>query len=282
MYYKLPTNPPGTTVLIHKVGVKTLCFQQPLRKALDTAGRIGADGIELDLRTELPLAECSQSAIRQIRKLLEDRRLGVAATAFPTRRGLADPNDLEGRLAALQQAMQVAAQLGSQTLLTPLGPLPAFDDDETSDKNNEVRDRLLDSLTALAREGERTGVWLTLNIGGTDAKSIDALLDSLLKETLRVSFHPGDQLAAGHDLEATIDVLGPAIQYLHAVDTVRDLGQRKTIEVELGRGSVDFPNVLAQLEAYRFQGWATVSRTEGDNVLGDLENAVAYLNQVGR
>ena len=53
-----------------KIGIQTRSLRQPLKKALQTAARLGADGVEVDLRTELPMAELSHTSIRQFRKQL--------------------------------------------------------------------------------------------------------------------------------------------------------------------------------------------------------------------
>ena len=60
-----------------KIGIQTRSLRQPLKKALQTAARLGADGVEVDLRTELPMAELSHTSIRQFRKQLEDLNLSL-------------------------------------------------------------------------------------------------------------------------------------------------------------------------------------------------------------
>ena len=67
-----------------KVAVQTKGLAQPLRKALHTAARLEAEGVQLDLRRELPAAELSGTGLRELRKLLDDLNLRVASTAFPT------------------------------------------------------------------------------------------------------------------------------------------------------------------------------------------------------
>ena len=69
---------------------KGLCLEslrQPLKKALTTAAEMGADGVEINARTELRPSELSRTAVRHLKKMLADLNLQVSAIHFPTRRG---------------------------------------------------------------------------------------------------------------------------------------------------------------------------------------------------
>ena len=102
---------PATTVPNVKIGIQTRSLRQPLRQALRTAARLGADGVEIDARTELRPGELSRTGLREFHKLLDDLNLRVSAVAFPTRRGYDVPDDLERRVLATQAAMRFAATL---------------------------------------------------------------------------------------------------------------------------------------------------------------------------
>ena len=77
-----------------RVGVALNCFRQPLKKALHTAAELGADAVEIDARTMLRPTDLSDTALRQIRKLLDDLNLTVCAISFPTRRGYHVADDM--------------------------------------------------------------------------------------------------------------------------------------------------------------------------------------------
>src|SRR5215213_562163 len=100
-----------------RVAVQTKCLAQPLRQALHTASRLGAEGVQIDLRQELPAAELSDTGLRQLRKLLDDLNLRVGSAAFPTRRGYANPQDLERRLEATIEAMRAASKFSARVML---------------------------------------------------------------------------------------------------------------------------------------------------------------------
>ncbi|MCA9270989.1 MAG: TIM barrel protein, partial [Planctomycetales bacterium] len=100
-----------------------------MRKALQSAARLGAQGVEIDARGELRPAEMTGTAVRQFRKLLEDMNLRVASVCFMTRRGYADEAELDRRVAATKEAMRMAYELRCPTVVNHLGRLPSSDDD---------------------------------------------------------------------------------------------------------------------------------------------------------
>ena len=104
-----------------KIGIQTRSLRQPLKQAIQTAARLGAEGVEIDARTELPPAQMSQTAIRQFRKLLGDLNLRVSAVSFITRRGYDVAGDLERRVLATQAAMKMAHAIGASVVINRVG-----------------------------------------------------------------------------------------------------------------------------------------------------------------
>ena len=51
-------------------------------------------------------------------------------------------------------------------------------------------------------------------------------------------------------------------------------------EVELGRGSANFPELLGYLSEFNYRGWATIERKETSDPIPEIENAVAYLQSL--
>ncbi len=256
-----------------KFGLETRSLRQPLRRALVTAAELGAVGVEIDLRSELPLADLSQSAIRQFRKLLGDYNLRLAAVSYPTRRGYEDPNELDRRLAGTRQAMKVAAELGARVVVNrAYGELP--------EANTPQRDALLQALESLAREGNRVGARLAALTTAQPASELAALLGALPEGTLGAALHPANLLAGGHSPVEALEQLGRNVLHVYANDAVRDFGANRTVDVELGRGSADMPAVLAALDGYEYQGWIVAERRNSPDPATELGNAMAYLRRL--
>lgn len=256
-----------------RISIQTRSLRSPLRAALPQAAAIGADGVEIDARNELQIADFSQTAMRQFKRLLEDHRLQVAAVAFPTRRGLDDPEDLERRLLALREAMEFAYRVGARVLTYRLGDaLPEAAEEESE---SAQRATLLESLNVLALHGERVGARLAI-ASGTSPEAQDQLLRALPEATVGIDLDPALLISASHNPSEAAQRLGHAALHVRANDAVRETGGRAQ-ETALGRGEADLPEVLAALEEHGYQGWLTAERREGSDPAGDLANAVAYL-----
>ena len=72
---------------------------------------------------------------------------------------------------------------------------------------------------------------------------------------------------------------GGDVLHVRARDAVRDLGQRRVLEMPLGQGSIDFPELLAILEEHDYRGYITVERN-GEDPLADLQTAFRYLRML--
>jgi sugar phosphate isomerase/epimerase len=92
-----------------------------------------------------------------------------------------------------------------------------------------------------------------------------------------VDLHPSGLIMGGHSPLEAMEMLGRHVLHVHACDAVRDVATRRAIEVELGRGSADFPELLGRLTEFDFDGWVTIERRESANPIAEIGNAVEYL-----
>lgn len=248
------------------IGIQTRSLRRPLRRAMTLAAELGADGVEIDARNEVAIPDFTQTALRQFGRLLEDLRMGVHAIAFPTRRGLDDPEDLERRLLAIREAMTFAYKIGARVVIGRGGAI-------RTDQPNPV---LLESLRVLGAHGERVGArYALLSDAGPEAQR--SLVNDVGEGLVGVALHPGKLIAAGHSPTDAAIALGPSVLHVHAADAVREAGGDRAAEVVLGRGEADLPEVLAVLEQHNYQGAVTIERRDGDDPATDVANAVAYL-----
>jgi sugar phosphate isomerase/epimerase len=253
-----------------KIGIQTRSLRQPLKTALQTASRLGADGVEIDVRTELPARDLSQTGLRQFLKLLNDLNLLVSAAAFPTRHGYDDPVDLERRVLATQDAMRIAAQLGTDVVINRVGRV-------TNESEGSRLGQFLEALTALASFGDRVGARLAAQTFGESPQQLARLLEALPEHALGVDLHPSGLIAAGHSPQEAVELLGPHVLHVHACDAVRDVRTGQATAVVLGRGSADLPELLGRLTEFDYRGWVTIECRESANPLVEIENAMAFL-----
>ena len=259
----------ATTVSIVKIGIQTRSLRQPLRQALRTAARLGADGVEIDVRRELPPSQMSRTGLREFHKLLGDLNLRVSAVAFPTRRGYDVTDDLERRVLATQQALRFAVDLGTEVVVNRVGQIPESEDDPRYV-------RLVEALTALGAYGERVGARLAAQTAGESLQQLARLIAALPEHSLGIDLHPAQIISAGHAPQEAVEVLGPHILHVHAADAVRDTSGRAE-QVEIGRGTADLPELLGRLTEFDYRGWVTIEARDSPEPLPEIENAVAFL-----
>ncbi|MEQ8847437.1 sugar phosphate isomerase/epimerase family protein [Botrimarina sp.] len=252
------------------IGVPTRSFRSPLKRALARAAEAGADGVEVDLRNELRPTDFSQTALRELRRMLEDHRLRVLAATFPTRRPLGDPDDLERRVLAIGEAMAFAYKLGARVLTVRAG----------APSGETGADSLAEALRLLGARGERVGVRPALVSGDPPDTQLD-LCRRAGDGPVGLSLHPLLLIGRGVACPEAAAKLGAQVAHVYAVDAVGDTSAASgATEVELGRGEADFDEVLATLEEHGYRGPLIVDRTTGPDPVADIENAIAYLRSL--
>jgi sugar phosphate isomerase/epimerase len=266
-----------------KIGIQLASLRLPFKQALHIAGELGAQAVEIDARGELRPGQLSQTGLRQLRKMLEDRNMRVASVTFRTRRGYDVADRLEERIAATKEAMKFAYSLGAAVVVNQVGrvpPRPAVDAENPAPPPSSW-DTLVHVLTDLGHFGQHVGAWLAAETGSEDGVDLAALLAALPPGTIGVTFDPGNLVVNGHSVRTALQTLAPYILHVHAKDGVRDLAQGRGLEVPLGRGSVDFPELLGTLEEREYRGYYVIEREYGDDPVYEIGQAVKYLRSLG-
>jgi sugar phosphate isomerase/epimerase len=264
-----------------RIGIQTASLQGPLFESLKTASQLGADAIEIDARSELRPRDLTKTGLRQFRKLLDDLDLKVCAVSFPTRRGYDRLEDLDRRVDATKQAMQMAYRLGAPVVINHVGRVP--DDPEADDASQADRDRwkcLTEVLDDLGHFGLRIGARLAATTGTEPAASLERLLSAAPEGSIAVNFDPGNLVSHGYSVAESLQRLGPHVASAHARDAVFDVTRNRAPHVPVGQGEVDFQELLAGLEQHEFRGCLTVVASEQDDPLTELKQAMDYLRSI--
>lgn len=255
-----------------RIGVQLASLRLPFKQALHTAAQLGVQGIEIDARTELRPSDLSGTGLRQVKKLLNDLDLRVVSIRFRTRRGYDTTEDLDRRVSSTKEAMKMAYDLGAPLVVNQVGLIGPEPQDETHATLRSV-------LDDFGRFGQRVGAILACETGSEPLSYISKMIDSLPDATLGIALNPGNLLVNGFDL----DDLPRAAQYIrlvHAKDGVRDLARGRGMEVPLGRGLAEFPQIAATLEERRYQGYYVVEREISTQPLEDVAQAIQFLKNM--
>ena len=256
-----------------RVGVELASLRLPFRQALLTARELGAEAVEIDARSQLRPEDLSHTGVRQVRKMLDDLNMRVSAVAFRTRRGYSVLDDLEARLDATRRAMKLAYDLGSSVLVNHVGRVPP-------EADTAARSTLVQALADLGRHGQRVGAMLAAETGTESGADLAALIASLPPGSIGVDFNPAGLILNGHSPRDAIGPLAPHVLHLHATDATRDLALGRGVEVPLGQGNAELPDILAALEEQQYRGYITVARHDSHSPRADIQQAIQFLRNL--
>jgi sugar phosphate isomerase/epimerase len=244
-----------------------------LKRALDVAAELGVPWVELNARGEVHPESITETGLRHLKKLLEERNLRVACLRFPTRRGYENPEGLQRRVEATKAAMDLAYRLGAGSVINSIGYVA----EEESDPR---RDTLLSVLSDLGRYGARVGAFLAVETGAESGPVLAELLEHEEDGFIAVALNPGQLIINRHDVRAATELLKDRIHVVSATDGVLDLAAGRGLKVPLGEGIADFPQILATLEDVGFRGPVVVGRE--DSPVSELRQGLAYLSHLGQ
>ena len=181
--------------------------------------------------------------------------------------------DLQQRIDATKAAMRFAHSLGADVVINQVGRVP----DESSGPD---WDHLVEAVTDLGRFGQHVGATLAAETGSESGPDLARLIQAVPTGSLGVNFDPGNLIVNGFSSTEAVAALDAHIVHVHAKDGVRDLAQGRGIEVPLGRGSVDFPEILGALDEHGYRGYFTIERDRAEDPVSEIGFAVQYLKNI--
>jgi sugar phosphate isomerase/epimerase len=95
-----------------------------------------------------------------------------------------------------------------------------------------------------------------------------------------VDLNPAQLIVNNHSPRDAVKALGPHVLHVHANDAARDVSVGRGIEVQLGRGSAEFPELLAVLEEHQYRGYITIERRDAGNAVAEVRQAVEFLRNL--
>lgn len=244
----------------------------PLKRALDVAAEMGIRSVELNGRGEIHPESMSDTGLRHLRKMLEERNLSVASLRFQTRRGYDNPQDLQRRVEATKAAMDLAYKLGATTVINGIGFVPDDEDDPSYVALQAV-------LSDLGKYGTRIGAFLAAETAADSGPTLAGLLEKDQEGFVAVALNPGQLIVNRQNVPEAVQALQDRIQVVCATDGVLDLAAGRGINVPIGEGTADFPQIFATLENVGYRGPCIVGRA--DSSLAELQQGVQYLGNLG-
>ncbi len=255
-----------------KLALELAGLRMPFAKALHTTAELGVNAVVIDGRGEVSATGLSRTGLRQVRKMLGDYNLRVAAIGFATRRGYATEADLERRIAATKAAMEFAYQLGARVVVNHIGRVPPPDSDSWK--------LMVEVLSDLGHHGHRAGTLLAAETGSESGEDLRRLLAALPEGSLGVAFHPAKLASAGFSPSDALAALAPWVVHLILGDARHTPLSGGGVQPAAPLGDTDLPNLLATLDEHGFQGYFAVQPPPDEDPLPRTAAMLEYLRNL--
>jgi len=254
-----------------KIALATGCLDLPFRDSIRAAASLDVDGVQFDAREEIKPGELTDTGRRQFLNALDQQGLSIASLSFPTRRSFYDEEQLDARVAAAKRTLELAWQLRTRVVTARVGKIP--------EKESKSYRLLQDVLGDLAKHANQVGATLAITPTHESPQALAELVDSVKTGPLGIDFDTAAFVMSGYDPAQALRIVHALTIHVTARDAIRDV-DAGGIEVALGRGEVEWVELLPLLDEIGYTGWVTVNRTQGDDRAGDAARAVQYLRNV--
>jgi sugar phosphate isomerase/epimerase len=253
-----------------KVGIRTgsLGIDAP-EAALETAARLGYDGVELITRDEQQvrgwLEDGGATGAAALRAAQERTNCRVSSFSFALFRRVNFAQEDEALrqegVALVSDAIRAVRNVGGEGIL-----LPHFVR-QTLDIPPEEEARMIDGLRQIAPVAEQNGVLVGLE-SSFSAGQLERITRGVGSKHVGVYQDLANAIIYQQDPEATIHTLGPAVVMVHVKDTD---GSGQAL---LGEGKVDWAGCRRALREVGYDGWYVLETPAGPD---PIANATRHL-----
>lgn len=256
------------------IGVFVDSFRKPIPEALKLAAELGAQSFQVFI-TKGPMlaANMSTKARADFVNQYRDMGLQLSATCGDVGLKFSDNEALKEKESFLRDAVTQTVDLGATIMTTHIGMLG-------HDPDGSKEETMVANLKRWGEFAADHGVVLATETGLEPGERLRRILERANTKGIGVNFDPANLVMKGFDHLAAVRELFPFIVHTHAKDGVLENGKGR--EVPLGDGTVDFPAYARLLTELGYNGAYTIEREVGDDPVGDIRKAIAFLDQLGR
>jgi sugar phosphate isomerase/epimerase len=247
------------------VAIRTASLDQTLPAALETAARLGYEGLEVVTRDPGQLRGWLEvegpGGAAEIRE--QAARAGCAISSFslaiyrPVNFAQEDATVREDGVRLVSDALRACRHVGGAAVL-----LPHFDQ-QRLDVGPAEEERYIDCLRACAPVAERTGVAIALETSFSAAQ-LTRIVDAVGSPQVGVYQDLANAVIYRQDPAATLRALGSRVVMLHVKDTAPGGGN-----VALGEGVVDWAACRQAVKGIGYDGWFVLETPAGDDPLAN-------------
>lgn len=282
-----------------KIAVTLACLKVAPDEGIRIAAEMGVEGVHLcagpaPLDPEHGDVAARKNLVKDIRALgMEISSLCAGMTDF------GEPEEAEAVISETKNYVDMAADLDTEIVQTHIGCVPQ----DTSSPRWQL---FVDVAGEIAHYCESHGTCLAIETGPEPPKVLKRLIETIGSPALRINYDPanliiwpldyGDVIGQEYTVSEAlaeyepvegVRTLGKYIVHTHAKDAavldkpVEHAGRlRRSLEVPLGEGDIDWPRYVQLLNEEGFNGYYAIEREVGEDPVGDIRAAVQFLRSL--
>jgi len=254
---------------------------------------LGVTGIHLSIDGG-PFApeNMNQAARRELVRHLGTLGLEISAVScWGGQVDLTEADQHEANLPWAFRILDMAADLGCGIWQGHIGIIP-------SDFESAKGQAAISAARQIAEHGEKVGACLAIETGPEPPVVLKRLIETVGSDAIRINYDPANlvlwpphlftlegkpydksEAMRLYDPHEGVEVLGPYTVHTHAKDArVSEDGRAQ--EVPLGEGWIDWPRYVSSLRRHGFDGYFAIEREVGEDKLGDVRRAIAFLRSL--
>lgn len=278
-----------------KIGVMIESFRLGVKRGIEKAAEIGADGFQIFATSgEIAPENLSWSGRADFLHLVESLNLKISALCGDFGgHGLGRAADNNWKVKKTKKIMDLARDLKTNVVTTHIGVI-------SQDDNSQAWRIMQEACEDLGKYGDEIGIYLAIETGPEKVETLRKFLESLKSESIKVNYDPANLvMVTGDDATAGVHILKDYIVHTHAKDGVRlkpiepqvvydyfAEGGIENLRLEeyfkekpLGQGDVDFDTYIGALREIGYDGFFTIEREVGDDPLADIIKAKNFLDR---
>lgn len=252
---------------MYRYAIRNGSLQRDWKEALEVAGRLGFDGVELVVKEEAELDRLLTDAGRD-EVLGWMRAAGAGASSLSISPfGPLTKKDLRGSARARAEAAEVVRRsLRACKRVGGAGILLPYFERERIDITEQEADWLGEDMKQCAPLAEELQVDICLETSFSSAQ-LRRICDAVGSSHVGVYQDIANALHFGHDPVEMLKSLGARVKMVHVKDTKRAM---------LGEGEVDFPGCREALREIGYAGWLVFETAPGDDAVASAKKNVEF------
>ena len=299
-----------------RLSVVASALTNDAREAPRLSRELGFAGLLLDAYApSLSLPDLSQSGRRELRHIMASQAQTLVGVQVDLgSKGFALGADLDRLLSRVDQAIEASIALGAGVICMDLGSLPEPQDTprpkpsvtpeqagliilptssdiaksqpSTTTPASQPPDPQLVShvdgaLTALGEMADRYRATVAFSSSLAGFAAVDRAIGAARCPWFGIDLDPVALLRDRWVSDEIFSRLGPLIRHVRARDAVVG-ADRRTKPVEVGRGNVNWPDLLGSLDEAAYAGWMTIDPIELSDRRHAAEGALERLKPIMR